>query len=312
MPHPEGRAIVVFGSLNADVTGFCDRLPRPGETVPGTRYSIALGGKGANQAAAVARLGHPVQMVGCIGSDEFGQMVRTSLDGLGVRLDHLLQLKTASTGVALINVDAHAENSIVIIPGANMAADTALVERAAPTLEVAPILLLQREVPMASSLAAAAKVRAKGGLVILDPAPAPADGLSSAELAAVDFVTPNETETEALVGLRPESGADAAKAAEMLLSRGAANVIIKLGRHGAYFRGPGAEGFVPPFSVKAVNSVGAGDTFNGGLAVALARGARLPEAARFAAACGALATTGGGGAGAAPTLAAVEALLARP
>jgi len=311
MPH-EGRAIAVFGSVNADVSGFCDRLPKPGETVAGTRYSIALGGKGANQAAAVARLGHPVQMIGCVGSDDFGQMARTSLDALGVKLDHLLSLETTSTGVALINVDAHAENSIVIIPGANTAADEVLVSRAAATLQDAPILLLQREVPMASSLAAAAKVRAKGGLVILDPAPAPSGGLSSAEFVAVDIVTPNETETEALVGLRPESGADAAKAAEMLLSRGARSVVIKLGRRGAYFRGPGAEGFVPPFSVKAVNSVGAGDTFNGGLAVALARGALLPEAARFAAACGALATTGGGGAGAAPTLVAVKALLARP
>jgi len=253
-----------------------------------------------------------VQMIGCVGKDEFGRMTRTSLNALGVKLDHLLELETASTGVALINVDAHAENSIVVIPGANGAVDEALADRAAATLHDAPILLLQREVPTAASLAAAAKTRSKGGLVILDPAPAPAGGLSLAEFAAVDIVTPNETETEALVGLRPENHADAARAAEMLLSHGVASVIIKLGRHGAYFRGPGAEGFVPPFSVKALNSVGAGDTFNGGLAVALARGARLPEAARFAAACGALATTGGGGAGAAPSLAQVEALLARP
>jgi ribokinase len=311
MPGPTPPAIAVFGSVNADVSGFCDHLPRPGETVLGTRYSIALGGKGGNQAAAVARLEYPVEIIGCIGDDSFGQMVRTSLDAFGVGHDHLLTTKGTPTGVALISVDADAENCIVAVGGANAAVDRPVVDHAAAALRQAPILLMQLEVPLSIDLAAAAYTRENGGLVILDPAPAPAGGLSSDVLRAVDIVTPNETETEVLVGVRPTRGADAARAAELLISRGAATAVIKMGRHGVYFRGKQAEGFVPPFAVKAVNSVGAGDCFNGGLAAALARGSDLPAAVRFAAACGALATTGSGGAESAPTLAAVEALLAR-
>ena len=303
------RTIAVFGSVNVDVTGFCERLPRPGETVVGTRYSIALGGKGANQAAAIARLGYPVQMIGSIGDDSFGVTARTSLGALGVGCDHLGVAEGAHTGLALIGVDAHAENSIVVITGTNGTVGEAEIDSAAATLAEAPVLLIQLEIPLAASLAAAAKVRRKGGLVILDPAPAPTRGLSSDALSAVDVVTPNETETEALVGIKPDTIAEAAKASDLLRSRGVATAIIKLGRRGAYFRGRDAEGFVPPFAVKAVNSVGAGDTFNGGWGFALARGDDLPKAVRFAAACGALATTGRGGAEAAPTLAAVEALL---
>jgi len=309
MPSSSPPAIAVLGSVNADVTGFCDRLPRPGETISGSRYTITLGGKGANQAAAVARLGLRVEMIGSIGDDGFGTMTRTSLGALGVGLDHLLIAKGTNTGVALINVDAHAENSIVVIAGANATVGVDATDRAAPTLKEAPVLLIQLEIPLAAGLAAAAMVRDHGGLVILDPAPAPSGGLSSDVLSAVDIVTPNETETEALVGIRPENAVDAAKAAGVLRSRGVTTAVIKLGKRGAYFQGRDAEGFVPPFPVKAVNSVGAGDTFNGGLGVALARGYDLPRAVRFAAACGALATTGRGGAEAAPTLAAVEALL---
>src|SRR5262249_21617727 len=128
------RAIAVFGSVNVDVTGFCDRLPRPGETVPGTRYSIALGGKGANQAAAIARLGHPVQMIGAIGDDSFGVTARTGLDALSVGCKHLLIAEGAHTGVALINVDAHAENSIVVIAGANATVGEAAIDHAASSL----------------------------------------------------------------------------------------------------------------------------------------------------------------------------------
>jgi ribokinase len=303
------KAIAIFGSVNVDVSGFCQRLPRPGETVPGRRYTLALGGKGANQAVAVARLGGRSQMIGRAGNDAFGLLARDRLDALGVGRDHLIFADNASTGVALISVDARGENCIVVIGGANMTVDQALVNHSAATLRLAPVLLLQLEVPVAPVLAAAALTRAGGGLAILDPAPAPSGGLSSDVLRAVDIVTPNETETEALVGVRPQTPSDAAKAADLLIAWGAPTAIIKMGSHGAYFRGGNARGFVPPFTVEAVNSVGAGDCFNGALAVALARGDKLPKAVRFAAACGALATLGSGGAESAPALAAVEALL---
>ena len=303
------RAIAIFGSVNADVCGFCIRLPKPGETTSGQRYTIALGGKGANQAAAAARLGGKSQLIGRAGNDMFGAMVRDSLDALGVGRDHLMFADDAPTGVALISVDAHGENCIVVIGGANMRLDQTLVDHSATTLRQAPVLLVQLEVPLGPILAAAALTRAGGGLVILDPAPAPSDGLSSDVLSAVDIVTPNETETEALVGVRPETMPDAEKAASLLVARGAPIAVIKMGSRGAYFHSASVRGFVPPFAVKAVNSVGAGDCFNGALAVALARGDDLPKAVRFAAACGALATLGPGGAASAPTLPAVEALL---
>ena len=301
--------IAVFGSLNIDVTAFCDRLPRPGETVRGRAYSMTLGGKGANQAAAAARLGAQSRLIGRTGTDAFGRLARDRLAALGVGLDHLLASPDLATGVAVISVDAQAENCIVVIGGANMTVDQAVVERAAQPLGAARVLLLQLEVPFPASLAAASLTRAGGGFVILDPAPAPAGGLPDDAYRAVDAITPNETETEALVGVRPTSASEAAVAAARLIARGVPTAVIKMGASGVFFRGPEGEGFVPPFPVKAINSVGAGDCFNGGLAVALACGARMPEAVRFAAACGALATTGPGGAEAAPTLAAVEQLL---
>jgi ribokinase len=254
-------------------------------------------------------LGGKSQMIGRAGNDFFGAMVRDRLDALAVGRDHLIFADNASTGVALICVDARGENCIVVIGGANMAVDQALVNHSATTLRAAPALLVQLEVPLAPVLAAAALVKSGGGLVILDPAPVPSGGLSSDVLCAVDIVTPNETETEALVGVRPQTISDAKKAASLLVARGAPIAIIKMGSRGAYFHSGKVQGFIPPFVVKAVNSVGAGDCFNGALAVALARGDELPNAVRFAAACGALATLGPGGAGSAPTMAAVEALL---
>jgi ribokinase len=306
---PSPITIATCGSVNVDVTAFCDRLPRPGETVMGQRYSISLGGKGANQAVAVARLGTPSVLIGRTGTDDFAALVRGRLTEFGVDVNHLTPDPETPTGVAVIDVDSTAENCIVVIGGANLAIDGTDIDRATAALQKARVLLLQLETPMAANLTAAATVRAAGGLVILDPAPVPAGGLDDSVLAAVDIVSPNETETESLVGIRPTTAAEAATAASRLMARGVPNAIIKMGARGVFFRSAEAEGFVPPFPVTAVNSVGAGDIFNGGLAVALGRGDPLPDAVRFAAACGALAATGPGGAGSAPTMDAVKQLL---
>lgn len=302
-------SIAVFGSVNIDVTAFCERLPRPGETVSGRGYSMALGGKGANQAVAAARLGAHSSLIGRTGTDAFGALARERLGAHGVDLDQLLAQPGVSTGIAVINVDSHAENAIVVVGGANMTVDATDVERASLTLAAARVLLLQLEVPLAASLAAAARTRAAAGWVMLDPAPAPAGGLPPLAYAAADLITPNETETEALVGVRPQTPAEAAIAAARLRERGVRTAIIKMGAAGVFYDGPAGAGFVPPFAVKAVNSVGAGDCFNGGLAFALAQGRALPDAVRFAAACGALATTGPGGAASAPAIGDVENLL---
>lgn len=303
-------SIVVLGSTNIDIFTYLRRLPKPGETIHGDSYAITLGGKGANQAVAAARLGARVDLVGRTGADTFGALARESLASHGVRLGALHEDPANPTGIAAISVDETAENCITVIGGANMAIGAEDVERLAPLEAEAKVLLLQLEVPLAASLSAAGRFRDAGGLAVLDPAPAPEHGFDAQVWKTVDAMTPNETETEALVGIRPSDTASAARAAAAMVERGLRIAIVKMGATGVYFRSPEGEGFVDAFPVKAIDTVAAGDCFNGGLAFALSRGDTLPDAVRFAAACGALATTRRGAAEAAPQLAEVEALLA--
>ncbi|WP_404384593.1 ribokinase [Caenispirillum salinarum] len=303
--------ITVFGSVNVDVVAYADRLPRPGETVHGSGYAIGLGGKGANQAVAVARLGGAVELAGRTGIDTFGTLARERLAHFGVATTHLQASPDAPTGIAVIGVDARAENSITVIGGANMAIDHTDVERIAPLLRKTQVLLLQLEIPLATAMDAAAMVRQAGGLVILDPAPAPRRGLPETVWRSVDLMTPNETETEALVGIRPADRDSALAAARAMVERGLSRAVVKMGAAGVVWREGEAEGFMPAFAVEAIDTVAAGDCFNGGLGHALAAGASLEEAVRVAAACGALATTRRGASDAAPTADEVQALVAR-
>jgi len=303
-------SIVVFGSVNVDVTAYAPRLPRPGETLHGDGYTIALGGKGGNQAVAAARLGASVELVGRTGRDAFGTMARERLTAHRVGVQQLFEDPDAPTGLAMIGVDSAAENCITVIGGANMAIGPEDVARVTPLLSSARVLLVQLETPLEASLAAATTLRARKGLAILDPAPAPAGGLPDAVWTAVDIMTPNETETEALVGIRPTDTASAARAAAAMIDRGLGTAIVKMGAHGVYVRSGTVDKFLPPFSVKAIDTVAAGDCFNGGLGFALARGDAMLDAVRFASACGALATTRRGASDAAPTLEEVTALLA--
>lgn len=305
--------ILSFGSVNIDIVAYSAALARPGETIHAGRTSIGLGGKGANQAAAASRLasslGLQVALAGRTGTDLFAELARRHLAGFGVDLSALRSDPDHPTGLALIGVDAAGENAITVAGGANMALDATDTDALVPLLSRTRVLLLQLETPLAVSLEAARLARAAGATVILDPAPAPADGLPDAFWPLIDLVTPNETETESLVGIRPTDQQSAAAAADRLQARGLRRAIVKLGARGVFWRDGAAEGFVEPFAVQAIDSVAAGDCFNGGLAVALARGDTLADAVRFAAACGALATTKPGAAEAAPTLEAVQALL---
>ncbi len=310
MPRP---SILCLGSVNVDIVAYADTLPRPGETIHADRSAIGLGGKGANQAASAARIAGPSgaasALIGRTGADLFGELARRELARFGVDLSALHGDPDHPTGFAMISVDAAGENAITVSAGANMALDDAEVEALAGLLPDARVLLLQLETPLAVSLRAARLARAAGATVILDPAPAPASGLPDDAWAGIDLVTPNEVETERLVGIRPTDPDAAAAAAERLQARGLTRAIVKLGARGVYWRDGRQGGFVPPFKVEAIDSVAAGDCFNGGLAVALARGDALGEAVRFAAACGALATTKQGAAEAAPTFEEVMALL---
>lgn len=303
--------IAVFGSINMDLTIYSARLPRPGETLHGDHYTTGLGGKGCNQAVAASKLGAPTTLIGRIGQDNFGGSALTALTQLGLETEGVFTDKSTDTGIAIISVDTQAQNCITVIGGANMAIDETDIARAQSWLETADVLLLQLETPLEAGLAAADIVRAHGGRVILDPAPAPSDGLSAEVLARIDVITPNETETEILTGLRPSTAEQAAMAASRIRTKGAPVAVIKLGDKGVYYQDAAGDGFVPPFKVASIDSVAAGDCFNGGLAFALAQDRPLGEAVRFAAACGALSTTCIGASASAPTLDEVRSLLAQ-
>ncbi|WP_417809896.1 ribokinase [Thioclava sp.] len=302
-------SILVLGSVNVDITSYGARLPAPGETVHAESYAIALGGKGANQAVAAARLGGDAKLAGRTGTDAFGQMARDWLARTGVDTGPLWQDPDHPTGIASIGVSRDGENAITVVGGANMAIGAEDVARLDSAFASAKVLLLQLETPLEAGLAAAGKMRAAGGMTVLDPAPAPRAPFGSEVWRAVDAMTPNETETEALTGLRPTDPASAARAASILIERGLRIAVIKMGAGGVYWKGREGEGHLPTLPVTAIDTVAAGDCFNGGLAFALARGDSLPEALRIANACGALATTRRGASDAAPTLAEVEILL---
>lgn len=309
-------SVIVFGSINMDLVARTPRLPVAGETLIGHSFETIPGGKGANQAVAVARLGIPTQMVGRVGGDEFG---RTLLQGLrdnqvdcaAVPIDN-----STHSGVAVITVDASSENHIVVIPGANGRVGEADIERlrqmlAAQTSSATtpPIVLLQLEVPLEAVVAAAQVAKQVGATVILDPAPARRD-LPESLLAAVDIITPNQVEASQLAGFEVRDRDSAKQAASLLHQRGVGAVIIKLGKDGALCLTTDSSFDIPVFPVQAVDTVAAGDAFNGGLAAGLAAGQTLSAATTQAAAVAALSVTKAGAQPSLPTRAELDTFLA--
>jgi ribokinase len=302
-------SIAVFGSINCDVVAYLQHLPKPGETLHGSGYKIGLGGKGANQAVASRRLGSDVAFVARTGGDMFGEACLREIASYDVGTDLIKRDEGGATGIAIINVASNGENTISLIGDANMRMDESDVARAGAALDTARVLLLQLEVPFAASLSAARRVRAHGGTVILDPAPAPEKLFAPSELDHIDLLTPNETETARLVGWQPTTPEEGLRAARELRDKGVRGAIVKLGGKGVAVSAPDYEGLVPAFRVTPIDTVAAGDCFNGGLAHALASGRTLADAVRYASACGALSTTKRGAAAAAPTAAEVEAFI---
>ena len=284
------KPVIVFGSINMDLVTRTPRLPRAGETLQGYEFFTAAGGKGANQAVAAARLGISTQMVGRVGNDDFGHQLRDGLQAAGVHTDQVLLDDNASSGVAVIAVDDAGENNIIIIAGTNGRVNQDDVERLTDLLPSAAALLLQLEVPIPAVLIAAQAAQKASVPVILDPAPARED--IPAELySLVDIITPNEVEATQLVGFPVDGQETASKAAAKLQQRGIVTVIIKLGAQGVFCATASETFFVPAFSVQAVDTVAAGDAFNGGLAAALAEGLPLRQAVLWGAAAGALSAT---------------------
>jgi len=300
------HSIVVVGSSNTDLIVPAARLPTSGETILGGDLVMAPGGKGANQAVAAARLGAEVTFVARIGDDIFGRAALDNFQREGLKTDYVFRDASAPSGVALIVVGPNGQNLIAVAPGANGRLSLADIEVASPALAQARIVLLQLETPLETVLAAARAGPAAGSTVILNPAPAqqlPADLLRMANI-----ITPNETEAALLTGSYGET--PEAAAAE-LLAQGVETVIVTLGEAGVLVAtAPDQMRRAPGFRVKAVDATAAGDAFNGGLAVALARGESLDSAIRYSQAVAAISVTRLGAQPSLPTEAEVQALLA--
>lgn len=298
--------IVVVGSTNMDMVVHAHRLPLPGETVLGGDLIMAAGGKGANQAVAAARLGARVTFIARIGRDMFGKQALENFQREGLDPRYIIEDPDAPSGVALITVGPAGQNIITVAPGANNRLLPEDITRAAEVFSPARVVILQLETPIETVLQAARQAKATGAFVILNPAPAPTIPLPAELYQLIDLITPNETEAHILTGeSSPES------AARVLLDRKVASVIITLGKDGALLaNGSQPLERIPGFSVKAVDTVAAGDCFNGALACALAEGQSLPQAIRFSHAAAAVSVTKPGAQPSLPTRNEVEAFLA--
>ena len=280
--------IVVIGSTNTDMVVRSARIPVPGETVTGGTFLLNPGRKGANQAVACARLGGETTFVAKVGDDAFGRETgpRLAQDGIDARL---LVDPAAASGVALILVDEQGRNCISVAPGANATLTPADLASMRGEIERADALVMQLETPVETVAWAARTAHAAGVKVVLNPAPAaelPAD-----LYACLDWITPNETEAKLLTGVEVTDAASAQEAAKVLHARGVKGVIVTLGAQGAFWSAGGACGSVPACPVKAVDTVAAGDTFNGAFAVALTEGRPVAEAVRFAVKAASIAVT---------------------
>jgi ribokinase len=304
------KPIVVVGSLNMDFVVQMDKLPLRGETVRGWGFQMLPGGKGANQACTVGRLGGQGRMVGCVGDDVFGERLKSSLQSAGVDTIGVLSIAGEPTGVALIHVEAGGQNQIVVAAGANAKLTPQNVEAALGRIG-GGFMLMQLESPMETVEAAACLGRAQNMITILDPAPA--KSLNASLLQKVDLLTPNETEALLLLGRHASSVGleDAPEIARQLLQLGPKQIILKLGEKGAWLADGRQSRHFPTHKVTAVDATAAGDTFNGALAVALAEGKPLDEAIPFANAAAAISVTRLGAQTSIPSRQEVDVLLAR-
>ncbi|GAA0701168.1 ribokinase [Dyella marensis] len=292
--------VVVVGSINMDLVTLAERFAGPGETVLGERFLTIPGGKGANQAVAAARLGAEVALVGALGDDAFGQQLYDGLAREGIALDHVRRIADCGSGTASITV-AGGENEIIVVPAANARVTPAQVEAAGDAIARADAVLVQMEIPLESVEATLRLGQRLGVPVILNPAPARRLPVEWLRLAR--YVTPNQHELAILLG------ADAEQDFRALMRQAPSPVVLTRGNEGAWYREDGDPAHQPGFKVDAVDTTGAGDTFNGALAVFLHEG--LPQAVRKACAAAALSVTRLGAQGGMPTLAELDAWLAQ-
>lgn len=304
---PTPPRICVVGSLNTDLTFRTPRLPKPGETLRASAFHIGYGGKGANQAVMAARLGAQVALVGRVGRDAFGDGMVRHLTREDIDTIHVKEDVKEPSGTAAIVVDDQAHNCILVVPGANGALSPKDVRDADSAIRAARIVLCQLEVPTEAVLEAFRIARAAGVQTVLNPAPAAP--LPDELMRLTDFCVPNETELALLNG-RTASNLDGIEAAaHEILRRGPPTVLVTLGARGVLVVTADSSEHIPAFPVEAVDPTGAGDAFIGALAVFLAEGRRLVEAARWACAAAALSVTRCGAQASFPSRDDVEGLL---
>lgn len=283
------KKLCVLGSINVDHVIQVPYFPKPGETLIGKNYQIAYGGKGANQAVAAARSGAKVSFIGAIGDDSIGEIMKASFANDGINVSAISTIDNQSTGLALIQVSASGENSIVISAGANADLDIEKVQQSQGIIQQSDCLLMQLESPLASITLAAQLAKQAGTTVVLNPAPA--QQLPETLLSLVDIITPNETETEILTGITVVDQPSAQQAANYFHQLGINTVLITLGAKGVFISEQGNGNIIAGFEVNATDTTAAGDTFNGAFLTALLEGKSKMNAIRFANAAAALSVT---------------------
>ncbi|MFA7140828.1 MAG: ribokinase [Proteiniphilum sp.] len=274
------RKIIVIGSSNTDIMIQTSHLPQPGETVLGYEVQMNQGGKGANQAVAVKRLGGNLVFMTKLGNDYFGEQTLKAFHKEGIKTDYVLVDDHAKTGTAIICVEDSGENAIVVAPGANDLITIQDLEAVLEVMSSEDILLMQLEIPVSTVAFAVQKAFEKGVKVVLNPAPA--RQIPKSVLRDLYLITPNRIEAELLTGVKINEEQDLATAAQLLSEMGVKNVIITLGDKGCFVKEGERSYRVDAFKKKAVDTTAAGDTFNGALCVALAEGFDLRQAAIFA------------------------------
>ena len=306
-PKHNGKKITVVGSINSDMTSYISNFPASNQTILAQRSALTIGGKGLNQAVAAAQAGGSVHMIACVGRDVLGDMALRYLEKNQVNTACIKKVEGIATGTANIMVTEKGDNMIAVAAGANSCLLADDILRHKEVIQSSDILIVQLEVPY-EAVAAALKIAAEAGVTsILNPAPALE--MAGDLLALADIITPNETEVEELVGIYPRDAEAAGQAVEKLRQRGAKNIIITMGEAGYFYAIDEKESFVSSFEVDMVDPTGAGDVFNGVLAVALAREEGPLRSAQYASAAGALSVMKAAAEGAAPSWAEIEGFL---
>lgn len=281
--------ITVVGSANIDLTFRTPRFPLPGETLTGHALHQCMGGKGANQAVAAARLGADVTFIACVGNDAFGKAAMEAFAADGIHTTLIRQVEEQATGTAAILVDDKAENCIIVVAGANASLKPSDVTAASSVIQQSSVVLCQLETPVDAAVEAFRIARAANVVTVLTPAPAAQ--VTDELLALCDICVPNKTEISALTGQAIHNQSDALRAAEKLCERGVKRVALTMGSEGVLLLDESGATHVPAISVDAVDTTGAGDAFTAALAVSLAEGKTFREAARSASIVAAISVT---------------------